>query len=574
MHKIIKKLDQKWSCIRLQELMNNYITYIALSKNAILRGLSLFLLLFISTLQVQGQDDVRATIDSTRILIGQQINYTIEALANDGEAVIFPEGQTFSPLEVLESYAIDTASSTSARMKLIKRYGLTHFDSGRYVIPKQKVIIGTRTVETDTFLIEVNNVILDTVNQGLYDIKPIIDLPRDYSNWWKYLLWIIPVVAAISLFLWWLLRRNKKQKEAEQYIPPFEQAMATLTELDGKNLIAQARYKEYYSVLTDAVRRYYEEKVYDRSMESTTDELITRLEMERDSGHIDFSKHTIASIKDIFKRADLVKFARVNPPEGKAQADRLAVEDIVKQTREALPPPTVEELMMQEDYREELSRKRKRKLWLSGIGGILAILLLATGIGIAIKGYSEVKDFVFGNMTRELAEGNWIKSEYGVPSMVVSTPKVLTRQEVPLPPEAQGKIEATAFGWQTFPANVTIGVYQFKFPKGADVKVEQLISSQLAMFEANGFSADILKSEKFATPNGAEGIKTFGSGSQVIDQEEGTVDAGEYAFITFQAENVIQQLFISWHDEDPYGKEIAERVMQSIELQAKEKEEN
>ncbi|WP_405203117.1 hypothetical protein [Dokdonia sp. LLG6352-1] len=531
-----------------------------------------FLICFLFATSSQAQDDVRATIDSTSILIGQQINYKIEVLANDGEAVVFPEGQTFNPLEVIESYKIDTASSTSARVKLIKRYGLTQFDSGRYVIPKQKIIIGTKTVETDTFLVEVNNVVLDTVNQGLYDIKPIIELPRDYSKWWKYLLWIIPVLIAIALFLWFLLRRHKKQKEAEKYVPPFEQAIATLNALDQEDYIAQAKYKEYYTVLTDAIRRYYDEKVYDRAMESTTDELIARLEMERDSGHIDFSRETIVKLKDIFKRADLIKFARVNPPEGKAQADRLSVEEIVKETKEALPPPTVEELMKQEDYREALSRKRKRKLWLTAIGGVLAILLVATTVGIVVKGYSEVKDFVFGNMTRELAEGSWITSEYGAPSMIVSTPKVLTRQEVALPPEAQGQMEATSFAWSTVPANVSILVFQFKFPENAEVKVEQLIANQLATFEQNGFSADVVKNEKFKTPNGAEGLKTFGKGTQIIDEEKEMMDSGEYAFLTFQSESVIQQLFISWHDEDPYGKQIAERVMQSVELQAKEEE--
>lgn len=531
-----------------------------------------FLICFLFATSSQAQDDVRATIDSTSILIGQQINYKIEVLANDGEAVVFPEGQTFNPLEVIESYKIDTASSTSARVKLIKRYGLTQFDSGRYVIPKQKIIIGTKTVETDTFLVEVNNVVLDTINQGLYDIKPIIELPRDYSKWWKYLLWIIPVLIAIALFLWFLLRRHKKQKEAEKYVPPFEQAIATLNALDQEDYIAQAKYKEYYTVLTDAIRRYYDEKVYDRAMESTTDELIARLEMERDSGHIDFSRETIVKLKDIFKRADLIKFARVNPPEGKAQADRLSVEEIVKETKEALPPPTVEELMKQEDYREALSRKRKRKLWLTAIGGVLAILLVATTVGIVVKGYSEVKDFVFGNMTRELAEGTWITSEYGAPSMIVSTPKVLTRQEVALPPEAQGQMEATSFAWSTVPANVSILVFQFKFPENAEVKVEQLIANQLATFEQNGFSADVVKNEKFKTPNGAEGLKTFGKGTQIIDEEKEMMDSGEYAFLTFQSESVIQQLFISWHDEDPYGKQIAERVMQSVELQAKEEE--
>lgn len=551
--------------------MNRKKTHREQPKNAFLRTLFLFSILFSLFFQANAQDDVRATIDSTSILIGQQINYMIEALANDGEAVIFPEGQTFSPLEMIESYEVDTASSTSARVKLIKKYGLTQFDSGRYVIPKQKILIGTRSVETDTFLVEVNNVVLDTVNQGLYDIKPIIELPRDYSDWWKYLLWIIPVIAAITLFLWWLLRRNKKQKEAEKYVPPFEQALATLHELDSKNLIAEAKYKEYYSVLTDAIRRYYDEKVYDRSMESTTDELIARLEMERESGHIDFNKQTIAKLKDIFKRADLVKFARVNPPEGKAQADRLVVEEIVKETKDALPPPSVEELMKQEDYREALSRKRKRKLWLTGIGGVLAILLMATTVGIVVKGYDEVKDFIFGNMTRELAEGTWITSEYGAPSMVVSTPKVLERKEVALPEQAKGKVKANSFVWLSKPPAIVVTLFQTTYPKGTKPTPEPIVNTRLKYFEESETSFSTVKREKFKTPNGAEGLKVFGSGTTNF---YGEVDefAIDYVLLVFITENYTQELFLSWPSDDPYGKQIAERVMQSIELQAKEEE--
>lgn len=537
-----------------------------------LPSIGYFVIVLLSVAVNAQEREARATIDSTSILIGQQINYTIEALANEGEAVIFPEGQTFNPLEVIESYAIDTSESSSAKTKLIKRYGLTQFDSGRYVIPKQKIIIGTRTVETDTFIIEVNNVVLDTVNQGLYDIKPVIELPRDYSDWWKYLLWIIPVILAIGLFLWWLIRRNKKQKEAEKYVPPFEQALASLQALDTSDYIATSKYKEYYSILTDTVRRYYEEKVYDRALESTTDELIDRLQMERDSGHISFSHQTISKLKDIFKRADLVKFARVNPPEGKAQADRLTVEEIVKETKEALPEPTVEELMKQEDYREALSRKRNRKLWLTGIGGVLGILVIAIGIGIAIKGYSEVKDFIFGNQTRELAEGTWITSQYGAaPSIVISTPKVLVRQEVPIPPEAAGKMDVTAFSWATTPPNITVAVFQYTFPKGTEVPVEGLIQNQLASFEKRGFVATITKNEKYVTPNGAEGLKTFGTGT-VSNIKEDIEVSGEYAFLTFQAENVVQQLFISWLPDDEYSTKIAERILNSVELQAAKEE--
>jgi hypothetical protein len=523
---------------------------------------------FALTMEAQAQSDssVKATVDTTSIRLGEQINYLLEVQAEKGKVVVFPEGQTFNPLEVIESYPVDT-SFADIKMTLIKKYGLTQFDSGSYRIPSQKIIIGEKTMQTDTFRIEVSNVVLDTVKQGLYDIKPAIRLPKDYSNWWKYVLWILPVVLAIGAFLYWLIKRNKKQKEAEKYVPPFDQALASLKSLDESGFIASQKYKEYYTVLTDTIRRYYDEKVYDHALESTTDELIQKLNEERSSGHIDFNPVTIAALKDIFKRADLVKFARINPPEGKAQADRLAIEEIVKETKEVLPEPTVEELMQREDYREALSRKRKRKLWLSGIGGVVGILLLATGIGVIVKGYDDVRDFIFGNVTRELAEGTWINSEYGFPGMVVSSPEVLERMTVPLPEEAKGKMEVTAFSWETDPQAISIAVFQFGFPKETEINVEELITSQLAQMEADGFTANIVKNEKYSTPNGAEGVKTFGTGTVVVNKKKGTTISGEYTLLTFQAENIVQQLFISWQEDDVYSKQIAERVLNNVELQ-------
>ncbi|MFC4636398.1 hypothetical protein ACFO3O_21000 [Dokdonia ponticola] len=535
-------------------------------------GVSFVCILF-SFLSVNAQIEptVKAKIDTTKIRLGEEIKYTVTVEADQLATVIFPKGQTFSPLEMIESYKVDT-SFAEAKMTLIKKYGLTQFDSGSYKIPRQRILIGDRTIQTDSFQVEVANVVLDTVNQGLYDIKPAIELPTDYSKFWKYLLWIVPILLAIALFLYWLLRRHKKRVEAEKYIPPFEQALASLEALDKTDFIASAKYKEYYSTLTDTVRRYYDQKVYDRALESTTDELIERLELEKDSGHIDFNPETIQQLKDIFKRADLVKFARINPPVGKAEADRFAIEQIVKETKEVLPEPTVEELMKDQDYREALERKRTRKLWLTGIAGVIGILLIALIAGIAIKGYDEVKDFVLGNQTRELAEGNWITSEYGFPSMVISTPKALERKEVPLPDRMKGKVEATIFSWETTPPAIAVAVTQISMPQGTEINIEEIITSQIAKLEKRGFTPDIVKQEEYKTPNGAEGVKTFGTGKFVIDKEKNIIINGEYALLSFTAENIIQQVLITWNEEDPYTGEIAERIIKSVELQKAETE--
>jgi len=530
----------------------------------------LFALAGFQNLSAQEEALITTVIDTTGILIGEEIKYTVTAEVDQTATVVFPEGQTFSPLEVIESYNIDTAFAKS-KMTLVKKYGLTQFDSGSYKIPRQRILVGGKPFETDSFRIEVNNVILDTINQGLYDIKPTIDIPKNYGRLLlRILMWVIPIALAIGLFLYWLLRRHKRKQEEERYIPPFEQALAALQELDESNLIENSQFKVYYTTLTDALRKYYDEKVYDRALESTTDELIERLQAEKESGHIDFSNETIKQLQDVFKRADLVKFARITPPEGKALADRIAVEQIVKQTKEVLPEPTEEELMRDEMYRAAIERRRKRKLWLSGAGGILGILILALGIGIAVKGFSEVKDFVLGNATRELAEGQWITSEYGVPTMVVSSPKALERQNL-LPEGAEDTGQLTVFNWSTLPFAVNASITQAQLPSEEEVNLEQIVNNNLQNIEALGIRLDIVKNDPHTTPNGAEGLKTFGSGSFKPPKAKKAFDI-EYASLIFQAGNIIQQFTIVWSEEDLYAKQIAERMMNSIELQAAKNE--
>ena len=74
---------------------------------------------------------VTSSIDSTNIKIGEEIRYTIEVQVDSTDIVIFPEGQTFAPLEMVDSYKIDTTFE-QAKYRLIKKYGLTQFDSGKY----------------------------------------------------------------------------------------------------------------------------------------------------------------------------------------------------------------------------------------------------------------------------------------------------------------------------------------------------------------------------------------------------------------------------------------------------------
>jgi hypothetical protein len=146
---------------------------------------------------------ITSEIDSTSIKIGEQITYKIQVEADTTDLVVFPEGQTFQPLEVIESYKVDTTKK-DAKYYLIKKYGLTQFDSGRYTIPKQKILIGSKTFFTDSLLVEVNNIEVDTSKQKLYDIKPIIGVKKSPSKWWLYLLIVLVVLGLVAFLLYGL----------------------------------------------------------------------------------------------------------------------------------------------------------------------------------------------------------------------------------------------------------------------------------------------------------------------------------------------------------------------------------
>lgn len=75
-----------------------------------------FCILILSTFSVFSQEaKVSASIDSTNIKIGEQILYGITVETDSANMVIFPEGQSFQPMEVVEALETDT---TRAQNKL------------------------------------------------------------------------------------------------------------------------------------------------------------------------------------------------------------------------------------------------------------------------------------------------------------------------------------------------------------------------------------------------------------------------------------------------------------------------
>ena len=543
-------------------------------------------LLFLFAISLSAQ--VTTSLDSTSIKIGEQIIYKIEVKSDTTDFVVFPEGQTFQPLEMIESFKIDTTKK-DAKYHLIKKYGLTQFDSGKYTIPTQKIVIGNKIFQTDSLLVEVNPVVVDTTKQGLYDIKPIIGVEKSPSYWWLYVLLVLFIFALAGFLLYWFVWREKPltEEEKEALIPPYDRAKLALQELDNAGYLKREEVKAYYSDLTLIIRKYLDEKVYDHSLESTTNELINRLQLLKDGNQIDLSKDTIKNIETILKRADLVKFAKSKPDFELAKLDRNTIDIEIDHVKESLPEPTEEELLADQRYQEELAKKRKRKKVLITVI-VASFLVIATIVGFTMHfGFTYVKDTILGHPSKELLEEKeWVTSEYGAPGIIITTPKVLKRMEIPIPEEMKSKIKVAAFGYGGLNSTIDIVVVSTKIAqqnpqpnqegqpdtKENEVDLLQVAEEQLKQLEAKGAQNIITRNEQFITPNGQEGIKTFGTADFVLPVT-GKVEKGNYIILGFTTQNIIQQVVLIWKQDDTYADEIIDRVLNSIELLKLEEEE-
>jgi hypothetical protein len=525
---------------------------------------------------------VSASIDSTSIKIGEQITYEILVAADTTDLVLFPDGQTFQPLEVIESYKVDTTKK-DAKYHLIKTYGLTQFDSGQYVIPRQRVQIGDQAFFTDSLLVEVKDVVVDTTKQKLYDIKPIIGVKKSPSKWWLYLLIALAILAVIAFIVYWFVWREKPLTEKEKIaqLPPYDRAKLALKELDEAGYLKQEDVKSYYSDLTLIIRKYLDEKVYERSLESTTGELISRLELLKEGNQIELSKDTIKNIESILRRADLVKFAKSKPDFELAKLDRKTIGLEIDQVKDSLPEPTEEELLADLEYLEELERKKKKRKVLITVL-VATLLLIGTFVGFTVKyGFTYVKDTIIGHESKELLETKeWITSEYGAPGVIMTTPKVLKRIEVPVPDAAKDKVKITAFAYGGINSTLDILVVNTKFNlpaqgqgQSADgqsqeankIDLTQVAEQQLQELEKKGAQNIIAKHEQFITPNGQEGLKTFGTADFKMPIT-GEIQRGNYIILGFTAEHILQNVTLIWQADDTYADAIVERIMDSIEL--------
>jgi len=539
---------------------------------------SLFFILFVS---VSFAQQVTAVIDTTSIQIGEELKLKLSVEVDTIDLVVFPEAKSLGLMEVIESYKIDTLRNKSKYI-LNKEYGLTQFDSGHYTIPQQKIIINSKPFITDSLLVEVRDVVVDTTKQKLFDIKPVIDVEKPSEGFPMWIVYVVLGLLLLGVLLYFLFfRKTKAERATENKLAPFEEAIQHLAQLDTEGLLAANEYKKYYSELTDVLKKYLDKKVYDNALESTSDELIEQLELLRDSGKLPISKEAITELSSVLKTSDLVKFAKSQPDEGTARVDRNTIEKMLHETKQAIPEPTEEELLLNEQYRiAQEGKKKRKKIIYASITGVAIILFTIVGLGVKY-GFSELKDEVFGHPTKELLEGKWIRSAYGDPAIVVTTPKVLKR----VSDEQLEAMNTQSFAYGSMTGNFALVLNTTQIPETPQaalgqmnsdseedeeqkIDLEQVNEMTLQRLTQQGATDLIVKQEEYSGGD-LNGMKAFGS-LNMKNPVTSRIVSTNYEIITFQQGSALQQIIVFYQEDDKYAEKIVKKVMDSAELKKTE----
>ena len=529
----------------------------------------IFCIVFLQSITTNSQS-VTASVESDSILIGKELNYTIDVNVEKAENIIFPDSTSFIPFELISETKVDTLKQDNG-FRFSKKYGITSFDEGDFIIPKLKIQIGDKLFSTDSKKITVNLVEVDTTKQGLYEIKPSFDkfssieiLKLSLKNNYPVILFMIFLVLTLFYFRFKVIEFFNPLLNIKPTLRPIELIKKILIDLEKINIDSGAEIKFFYSELTFAIRSFFEKEVYDKALESTTNELILKLNNLSEIKSFAITKDSVNRIEDIFKRADLVKFAKYLPEKNVIKNDLKIINEEVKLFSALLPEPSEEEKLKNLNYQKQAEKKlRNERLKIVSIftASLLIILFIFSGF---LNGFQYTLDKITFNENLRLLNKIWIKSEYGSPGIFAETPDALLR----INSENEFLYDDFKLDSQFYFSDSNQSIEFFISNYSSDSKIEpenfqSILDSNLDNLESRGLQNMLVKYDEFETKNKGKGLLISGTSDFKISDKK--YKSGDYNVIGFLTETGFKTIILLTH-ETRYMDKIKERIVSSIEV--------
>jgi hypothetical protein len=333
-----------------------------------MRQYVLLIVLIASALRCLAQSSVTAKIEPIEMMIGEQATVTLTVQTADDAKVDWP---TFQPRQMLvPGVEVLNTQRTSDHTMVIT---LTSFDGNLYHLPPFKVKINGKEQQSADLALKVVEIEVDTTQLNkFFPPKDVQDNPFLWSDWslsfWLSVLLL--VLIALCGYFYLRLRDNKpviSHIKIVKRLLPHQKAMKEIEQIKADRMVASENAKEYYTKLTDTLRKYIEERYGFSAMEMTSSEIIERLTAAGDQQSLD-------ELRQLFTTADLVKFAKYSTMINENDANLVSAIDFINQTKlENQPVEEVQKPVLSEA--DQRSQKERRVLKMV-IWGIVAVAVL------------------------------------------------------------------------------------------------------------------------------------------------------------------------------------------------------
>lgn len=271
------------------------------------------IVLMLSVLPMSAQVEVKSSLDSTETYIGRQVHITLDVTLKSGMKLVLPE---YKPLEhitpgveVVEQSVADTSKLDNDMLKVSRIYTLTSFDENIYYIPPMNVKVDGKDYKSRELALKVFTVEVDTLHpENFYPPKDVQNNPFKWEDW-SGLFCMSVLLTLLVILTYYLFTRFKENKPViakvrfVKRVLPHQKAMREIERIKADNMTSSENQKEYYTQLTDTLRKYIEERFGFSAMEMTSSEIISGLKANGDSD-------MIMELRSLFETADLVKFAK------------------------------------------------------------------------------------------------------------------------------------------------------------------------------------------------------------------------------------------------------------------------
>ena len=339
---------------------------------------SLFLLL-ITGVRAQVQVDVK--LDSLQLFIGQQTDLTLSVTIDAKQKLVLPDikkGQELIPdIEVVTVGNPDTAFlNDGKRLTVSQAYTITAWDSAFYYLPPMQVTVDGKKYDSKSLALKVYTVDIDTLHlDQFFPPGGIMELPFLWEEWQMVMfgsLLLILMLVCVGVLYYHVkhgkpivrfIRRKKK-------LPPHQVAMNEIERIKSERKWAEEDSKEYYTLLTDTLRNYIRDRYGFNAMEMTSSEIIERLIAENNEEALD-------ELREIFRTADLVKFAKWSTLINENDANLVSAIEYVNQTKiEVDPNAKPEPEVIKETDQKRLTQVKIMRVAI-GVLAVLSVALLA-----------------------------------------------------------------------------------------------------------------------------------------------------------------------------------------------------